>query len=310
MGKNRSQALAALPWRDPDGERPDLALPPERMPLRFAGNWRKRWRYVAAFGENVMLCAAGVRVGPVRQTFWAVLDRTTGELLTETKQPLPFERGCVWSEMPEGQWWEIGSNLHGVRTRIDAGEVQVKMRIGDGTWAEAVCPGKGAGGESGGYVWTRKRASTMKVDIQLPGGRAWKGIELRGIEDESAGYHPRQTAWSWSAGVGRATDGKEVAWNLVEGVNDPPERSERAIWVEGEEQPREPGPVSFEGLDAVVFTDGSRLGFSAEAERRAEENKWIVKSSYRQPFGTFNGSLDGIPLAEGIGVMESHEAVW
>lgn len=305
MGKNRSAALAALPWRDPGGERPGLPLPPKPMRLRFGGNWRKRWRYVAAFGEEFMLCAAGVRVGPFRQTFWAVLDRASGELLTETRQPLPFERGQVWSEMPEGQWWEIGSDLTGVRTRIDAGEIQVKVRIGDGVWAETVCPTP-----DGGYVWTRKRASTMKVDIQLPGGRGEKGIEFRGIEDESAGYHPRHTAWSWSAGVGRSTDGRDVAWNLVEGVNDPPERSERAIWVEGEEQPREPAPVSFDGLEAVRFADGAKLDFSAEAERRAEENKWIIKSSYRQPFGTFSGSLEGIPLAEGIGVMESHEAVW
>ena len=65
--------------------------------------------------------------------------------------------------------------------------------------------------------------------------------DARGVEDESAGYHPRHTVWSWSAGVGTLPDGREVGWNLVEGVNDPPERSERAIWVDGE--PFEPGPV-------------------------------------------------------------------
>ena len=37
---------------------------------------------------------------------------------------------------------------------------------------------------------------------------------------------------------------------------------------------------------------------------------FLVKSKYRQPFGTFSGSLEGIELAEGIGVMESHEATW
>ena len=52
-----------------------LPLPPAKMPLRFAGTWRKRWRYVGAFGEQVMLCAATVRIGPFGQTFWAILDR-------------------------------------------------------------------------------------------------------------------------------------------------------------------------------------------------------------------------------------------
>ena len=37
---------------------------------------------------------------------------------------------------------------------------------------------------------------------------------------------------------------------------------------------------------------------------------FLVKSKYRQPFGTFSGSLEGIELADGIGVMESHEATW
>ena len=41
------------------------------------------------------------------------------------------------------------------------------------------------------------------------------------------------------------TDGRSVGWNLVAGINDPPERSERAIWIDGE--PFEPGPVEFDG---------------------------------------------------------------
>ncbi|HEV7944001.1 MAG TPA: hypothetical protein VGP17_14520 [Solirubrobacteraceae bacterium] len=40
----------------------------------------KRWRYVAVFCEDVMACAATVQVGPVKQSFWAVLDRHNGRL--------------------------------------------------------------------------------------------------------------------------------------------------------------------------------------------------------------------------------------
>ena len=133
---------------------------------------------------------------------------------------------------------------------------------------------------------------------------------MRAIEDESAGYHPRHTVWNWSAGVGTASDGRKVAWNLVAGVNDPEAGSERAVWIEGEDEPREPGRVEFDGLEAVRFENGSRLEFAADAERRAEENRLVVKYSYRQPFGCFSGSLDGIQLAEGIGVMEHQDAVW
>jgi hypothetical protein len=133
---------------------------------------------------------------------------------------------------------------------------------------------------------------------------------MRGVEDESAGYHPRHTVWDWSAGIGVAVDGRALGWNLVAGVNDPPSGSERAIWIDGEAAPYEPGPVTFDGLDGIAFGGGSRLDFGKEAQRRSEQNFLIVRHSYRQPFGTFAGSLDGIELAWGLGVMEHQDARW
>ena len=306
MAKDLTRTLEALPWREPAGERPELPLPPGSMPMRFAGTWRKRWRYVGAFGERVMLCAASVRIGPLGQTFWAVLDRESGEVIEHTKQLLPGQRGEVWTERGGGhEAWELGSGGDGLRTKIDARDATGKLSFAEcGAWAETVCP-NGADG----YVWTRKRPSWIELDLDL-GERGRIRESLRGIEDESAGYHPRHTVWNWSAGVGTGADGRHVAWNLVEGVNDPASGSERAIWVDGEEVAREPGPVSFDGLDAVEFPGGARLGFDADAERRAEENRVVVKYSYRQPFGRFSGSLDGIDLAEGIGVMEHQDALW
>lgn len=306
MAKDWTSALGSLPWRGPAEERPELPLPPGSMPMRFAGTWRKRWRYVGAFGERVMICAASVRIGPLGQTFWAILDRQSGEVIEHTKQLLPAQRGEVWTERGGGdEPWELGSTGDHLRTKIDAGVATAKLSFADtGPWAEAICPNG-----SGGYVWTRKRPSWIELDLTLGDGERIRE-SLRGIEDESAGYHPRRTVWSWSAGVGTATDGSHVAWNLVEGVNDPEAGSERAIWVDGEDAAREPGPVSFDGLDSVGFADGTRLGFEADAERRAEENRVVVKYSYRQPFGRFSGALPGIELAEGIGVMEHQDALW
>jgi hypothetical protein len=302
-------AIEALPWRGPDGERPGLPLPPEKMPLRFAGGLRKRWRYVSAFGDELMVCAASVQVGPASQTFWAVLDRETGELHERTKMRLPGARGEVWNENSEGRPLEIGSDDHGAVNRFASGEeIRGKLRIGEGTWQECVCPAPD--GDATRFVWTRKRVAPVEVDVHLPGGKRVRAT-MRGVEDESAGYHPRHTAWSWSAGIGEATDGRAVGWNLVEGVNDPAVGSERAIWVDGEDGTREPGPVEFDDdLGGITFAAGERLDFSAEAERSKSENKGLVRYSYRQPFGTFSGSLDGIELASGIGVMESHDAVW
>jgi len=51
---------------------PGVVVPPARMALVRGGRPLKRWRYVAAFSDAFMLCAAVVRIGPVRQEFWAV----------------------------------------------------------------------------------------------------------------------------------------------------------------------------------------------------------------------------------------------
>jgi hypothetical protein len=295
-----------LPWRGPGSGRPGLPLPPARLPLRRAGAWRKRWRYVAAFGEEMLACAARVEVGPLGQTFWALWERAGQRMWERTRMRPPGRRGEVWTE--EGG--EIGSlpSDQGSVVRIEAGRrgggrVRACLRFGAGDWVEAVCPA----GE-GGYVWTRKRADVaVEADVRLGGDR--RRFEARGVEDESAGYHPRHTVWSWSAGVGRTVDGRSVGWNLVSGVNDPPERSERAIWVDGE--PFEPGPCEFRGLEAIAFADGSQLGFTAECERRKAENLLVVRYSYRQPLGAFSGALPGgLELERGLGVMEHHDAIW
>ena len=308
-GGEQKAAIDALPWRGPDGDRPALPLPPEKMPMRFDGGLRKRWRYVSAFGEELMICAASVQVGPASQTFWAVLDRESGELHERTRMRLPGARGEVWNENGEGRPLEIGMDESGAVNRFASGtDVKGKLTIGSGVWQECVCPAPD--GDRTRFVWTRKRVAPVEADVQLPGGKRVRAT-MRGVEDESAGYHPRKTVWSWSAGVGKTTDGRAVGWNLVAGVNDPATGSERAIWVEGEGGTREPAPVVFdEDLGGISFDGGARLEFTGEAERTSNENKGYVRYSYRQPFGTFAGSLDGLDLASGIGVMEFHDATW
>ena len=259
------------------------------------------------FGDDVMACAARVEVGPGAQTFWAIWDRSDRRLVERTRLRLPGCRGEVWTEDGSGHRVERSRGERAV-VRIDArhpdaGPVEATLRFGDGESVEVVCPTP-----AGGYVWTRKRAD-VPVEGVLRIGAESRRLGGRGVEDESAGYHPRHTVWSWSAGVGRAADGRSVGWNLVSGVNDPVEGSERAIWVDGRRF--EPGPVEFEGLDAITFDDGSRLAFTAEAERRRSENLIFVRYAYRQPFGRFAGTLPGdLELESGLGVVEHHDARW
>jgi hypothetical protein len=96
-----------------------------------------------------------------------------------------------------------------------------------------------------------------------------------------------------------------VAWNLVDGVHDAPRASERTVWVEGE--PHEVEAVEFaEDLSAV-----GGLRFEEWSAREDHTNRLIMRSDYRQPFGSFSGELPGgLELESGYGVMEWHDVRW
>src|SRR5215211_8885022 len=70
----------ASAWRAEGGDRagrPDLPLPPGRMPAWRGRRPLKRWTWVGAFGPELMLCAAVARIGPVTAAWWAVWDGAT-----------------------------------------------------------------------------------------------------------------------------------------------------------------------------------------------------------------------------------------
>jgi hypothetical protein len=254
------------------------------MPLRSGGQTRKRWRYVGVFDERVMLCAARAEVGPLGQSFWILWDRERRRHHART------------TLRPAGR--EV--RMHGPAIEIDSPGLRASLRFGDSEPIESICPS----GEA--WAWTRKRAGmAVEGTIEIP-GRRWS-VAGRGVDDESAGYHRRRTSWRWSAGVGDASDGRAVAWNLVEGVNDPAEHSERAIWLDG--QPSEPAPVHFDGIDGIELA-GGRLDFASESAHARDENLLVFSSRYRHRFGSFSGRLGEIELAGGLGVMEEHNAVW
>jgi hypothetical protein len=257
------------------------------MPLWHGGRMLKRWRYVGLYTPEVMLCAGDARIGPTRQVWWAVWDRERQELHERTR--MLVGRGRV----------QLG------RGRAEVGDdgVRIQLALEEDRAVEVVTP------DGRAFVWTRKQGGIPAHGTVEAGGRRWT-IEGPAFVDESAGYHPRVTRWTWSAGVGSDADGRAVAWNLVEGIHDSPRDSERTVWVDG--RPHEVGPVRFaRDLSAVDFAEGGTLSFSPESVRRRDDNLLLFRSRYEQPFGSFAGSLPGAgPLAEGFGVMERHDVRW
>ncbi len=268
FGGPRPAALAAVP------------LPPAPMPSHSGLRALKAWRYVGVFGDELMLCAALVRVGRARQAFWAVLDRRTGRLRERTVR----RRGPV--------------TLTPGRVIVHDRGVHIDLALDEVSGIETVCPTDHA------YAWTRKQGGIVaRGEVRLDGVTI--PLLARAVVDDTAAYYPRHTAWRWSAGVGRSRDGREVAWNLVAGVNDGPTASERTVWMDG--VAHEVPPVAF----AADLSGVADLRFTAEAVRERRENLLVVRSSYRQPFGRFSGQLPGgIELAVGAGVMEEHDVWW
>lgn len=268
-------------------ERPDalagLALPPSPMPAHHAGRPLKAWRYVGVYGPEAMLCVAAVRIGRARQSFWAVWDRRAGVL----------RHGRCRGSGSGGLTLRTGS------VDLRTPQLTVSLALAETAGIETVAPSGGA------YAWTRKQGGvTARGTIVTAGGRLVE-VDAPAIIDDTAAYYERHTLWRWSAGVGVTADGAACAWNLVDGVNDGPVASERTVWVDG--IPFEPAPVAF----AADLSRVAGLDFTAEATHARRQNLLLVRSHYRQPFGTFAGRLPGGPeLAAGYGVMELHDAYW
>ena len=262
-----------------------LPLPPARMRGARRGRPLKRWRYMAAYSPEVMVCVCEVRMGPFPQRFWAI---------AEPGRP-------VVTRTTTGSG---GVSIEGSRARVQTADVRIDMRLEEDGGVESLHPSGSAG-----FVWTRKQAGIpVRGEVEVDGRRF--ELDCLGVIDDTAGYHERHTTWRWCAGVGHTEDGERVGWNLVTGVNDPPKGSERAIWVGGEEF--EPGPVDIaEDLSRVTFEEGGELRFTAWSERAERTNLLLVRSSYRQPFGVFEGELPGgFVLSDGMGVMEWHDVRW
>jgi hypothetical protein len=264
--------LDDLPLRNsPSG----LAVPPARMALLRDRRPLKRWRYLGLYGEELMLCAANVRVGVLPQAFWATWDRTA------LREKTVFRPGAIVLDDERARFGPVELVLE-----PDGEPMEVTSRHGDS------------------YIWTRKQP------VRATGTVDGRPVALRGLIDDSAGYHARRTDWRWCAGVGETSKGNMVAFNIVTGVHDAPAGSERTLWVDGAASEL-PLATFDDNLSAVRFGDGSVLAFTEEARRARTDDFKLFASEYVQPFGTFSGTLPGgVAVARGWGVMEAHSVRW
>jgi hypothetical protein len=293
----------SLPARDrPTG----LAVPPARMRLLHDRRPLKRWRYVGLYGEDMMLCAADVRIAGLPQGFWALWDRTAGAAASDGDGAVPSARAASDGGGETPARGELTERTVFLPRAVVLGDDAVRFgparltleAAGDEMFVTS------RHGES--YIWTRKQP------VRATGTVAGRAVELYGLIDDSAGYHARRTDWYWAAGVGETPSGERLCFNIVDGVHDAPHDSERTVWVGGHASELPPATFA-EDLSAVTFPADAeaRLVFHEEARRARSDDFKIMASNYVQPFGTFSGTLPGgITVARGWGVMERHSVRW
>ncbi len=243
---------------------------PDQLPLFRGLRPLKKWRYLGVYGPTVQMCVGIARIGGAYQAFWAVHNRTSDKFR---------DRAALWPIV----------HFDAESARFDGVDVTYKP-AGDPVEVVSL---------HGQYpIWTRK------TPVHVTGVIDGVDVDSHGLVDESAGHHARVTQWSWSAGCGTSETGSQITWNLVDGVHDSLANSERTLWVDG--VAREVAPVEF----AADLSHVDGLEFHAERERARHDRMILIDSKYRQPFGTFTGSIDGITLRDGYGVMESHDVRW
>src|SRR3954452_19125791 len=93
----------------------------------------KRWRYVGAYGPELMICAGDAHIGPLHQRFWAIAT-ADGRLREKTAL---FGSG--------------GVRIAGPEVAIDAPRVRVRLRVD-----EQAEPVETLSRHGGSYIWTAK----------------------------------------------------------------------------------------------------------------------------------------------------------
>ena len=230
----------------------------------------KAWRWIGAFGPDVMLCVARASVGPARLGWWAVWDRAERRLHERTRRS-----------------WR-GVTVEPARATVRDGDVGIELALAPA--GETVSAGEA--------VWTRKTPLHVRGEVRL-GARRLR-LDCAGLLDESGGRHPRHTAWLWAAGAGRTPADTRVTWNLVTGMDD----AENAVWIDG--AAHRLGAVAFDGLRGV---DALRFSGEATRARR-ENLLLLASDYEQPfgTFAGELPVAGG--LRDGWGVMERHSARW
>lgn len=276
----------------------------------------KQWQHLCVVHDDLAITLAVVDAGITRLGWVQVIDRRTGERVEHHRQS-PLLAIHVAERLGDGDTWLRASGLRvALRARLDEGRHDVEVTApqleidltchATTTPLEVVLPlGRGRG------MWSHK------VPLPVSGTVRWRGrtVELdrtvaTGIFDIHKAHYPHHTWWRWATFVGRDEEGRRLAVNLTRNPVIDPGLHECALWLDGGLRSlplpefhleREPWRITAPELD---------LRFDGDGERREDLDVVVVRSRFRQRYGTFSGTVGGRRVEAAFGLFEDHDSRW
>ena len=304
-----------------------IKRPPWNRFQELASKLLKRWQFVGAIDENLVVGAAIAHVNYLATGFAYVYDRKT-EIFTEYNLKSPLALGATFSRTPakgETSFFK-GKNAIVMRNGVEDGFRALDVTFGNDfeihlkyhenyPGISTACPQR-----DGGLHYTYKSAGLpVEGQVRFDGRSIDLTPDALALLDWTASTPPRTTVWNWSAAVGATEDGRIAAINFSRGLV-LGSYTQNAVWIDG--KPFMPGYVLFDydpedilGKPWNLHTADRSLDltFTPAAERFEDIDMKLVASRLHQPFGEFVGTAttDEGPISlKCFGFCEDHYARW
>lgn len=303
------------------GPLPRVALKSLGLRDRFAR--RKKWLYVALATDDVWISLAVVRTGYAATAFAFAYDLAKKTMLVDRTVLGPAPAGRV-ADGPhdDGAIARFGLGKTSFVIARGGSRLDVRVKTGaleiEAALEEAAAPPSITAiarlGE-GLFDATEKRALAKVTGTARIDGRTIDLERGAGGWDYTHGLLPRHTRWNWAFALGKAADGRPIAFNVVHGFVG---EAECAAFLDGDVHPIDEPKFGFDAdrpeLPWTLRGDGVDLTFETGAVHAQNTKLVVIRSRFVQPVGTFSGMIriaGKDVLVRGLpGVVEDQDVVW
>ncbi|APR78757.1 Hypothetical protein A7982_04104 [Minicystis rosea] len=296
----------------------------------FRVRHEKRWIYMAIAADDLLVCAAVVRLGYASNCFVFAFDRAAGRIVSKYSTVAPRIAASVGDTGGDGcharfRWLgahvsiERGRAERDYRVEVKAPDLRVSARLSTETMpprigAIAALPAP----PSGLFNATEKGVLLPVVGEAIIGGKHYDLDGGLAGYDFTAGLLARHTAWRWAFALGRTRNAERVAVNLVQGFVG---EAECAVWIDGELFPVSEGRIEMqEGRPLAPWTVRTRDGevdlrFEPGDVHAESHDFGVIASKFIQPAGSYSGVIrlpgrDPIEIDRILGVAEDQDVLW